>query len=68
LIDDYLNETHRDNPGSGVPSVLLAPEIARSDKRTRSLTSERSGATFSDRHIASRQRQAGGKIESDLDF
>jgi len=40
LIDDYLNETHRDNPGSGCAFSALAPEIARSDKRTRSLTSE----------------------------
>src|SRR5947209_4909704 len=40
LIDDYLNETHRDNPGSGCAFSALAPEIARSDKWTRSLTSE----------------------------
>ena len=40
LIDDYLNEAHRDNPGSGCAFSTLAPEIARSDKRTRSLTSE----------------------------
>ena len=40
LIDEYLNETHRDNPGSGCAFSALAPEIARSDKRTRSLTSE----------------------------
>jgi TetR/AcrR family transcriptional regulator, transcriptional repressor for nem operon len=40
LIDDYLNEAHRDNPGSGCAFSALAPEIARSDKRTRSLTSE----------------------------
>ena len=40
LIDDYLKETHRDNPGTGCAFSALAPEIARSDKRTRTLTSE----------------------------
>jgi TetR/AcrR family transcriptional regulator, transcriptional repressor for nem operon len=40
LIDDYLNEAHRDSPGTGCAFSALAPEIARSDKRTRSLTSE----------------------------
>jgi TetR/AcrR family transcriptional repressor of nem operon len=40
LIDEYLSETHRSNPGSGCAFSALAPEIARSDKRTRSLTSE----------------------------
>jgi TetR/AcrR family transcriptional regulator, transcriptional repressor for nem operon len=40
LIDDYLSEAHRDNPGTGCAFSALAPEIARSDKRTRSLTSE----------------------------
>jgi TetR/AcrR family transcriptional repressor of nem operon len=40
LIDDYLSEAHRDNPGSGCAFSALAPEIARSDKRTRSLTAE----------------------------
>ncbi len=40
LIDDYLSEAHRDNPGSGCAFSALAPEIARSDERTRSLTSE----------------------------
>jgi TetR/AcrR family transcriptional repressor of nem operon len=40
LIDEYLNEAHRDNPGTGCAFSALAPEIARSDKRTRSLTSE----------------------------
>jgi TetR/AcrR family transcriptional repressor of nem operon len=39
LIDDYLNEAHRDNPGTGCAFSALAPEIARSDKRTRALTS-----------------------------
>jgi TetR/AcrR family transcriptional regulator, transcriptional repressor for nem operon len=40
LIDSYLNEAHRDNPGTGCAFSALAPEIARSDKRTRALTSE----------------------------
>ena len=40
LIDDYLNEVHRDNPGTGCAFSALAPEIARSDKQTRALTSE----------------------------
>ena len=29
LIDEYLNEMHRDNPGSGCAFSALAPEIAR---------------------------------------
>jgi TetR/AcrR family transcriptional repressor of nem operon len=40
LIDEYLNERHRDNPGTGCAFSALAPEIARSDERTRALTSE----------------------------
>jgi len=40
LIDDYLNEAHRDNPGTGCAFGALAGEIARSDKRTRALASE----------------------------
>src|ERR1700686_2806725 len=40
LIDDYLSEAHRDNPGTGCAFSALAPEIARSDKRSRALTSE----------------------------
>lgn len=40
LVGDYLNEAHRDNPGAGCAFSALAPEIARSDKRTRALTSE----------------------------
>ncbi len=40
LIDDYLNEAHRDDPGTGCAFSALAPEIARSDKRTRALTTE----------------------------
>jgi TetR/AcrR family transcriptional regulator, transcriptional repressor for nem operon len=40
LIDEYLSEAHRDNPGTGCAFSALASEIARSDKRTRALTSE----------------------------
>src|SRR5438128_215299 len=40
LIDNYLNEAHRDDPGTGCAFSALAPEIARSDKRTRALTTE----------------------------
>ena len=40
LVDDYLNEAHRDNPGTGCVFSALAPEIARSGKRTRAFTSE----------------------------
>src|ERR1700756_2735757 len=40
LIDDYVNEAHRDNPGTGCAFSALAPEIARGDKRTRALTTE----------------------------
>ena len=40
LVDDYLSEARRKNPGTGCAYSALAPEIARSDKRTRALTSE----------------------------
>ena len=40
LIDDYLSDVHRKNPGTGCAFSALAPEIARSDKRTRALMSE----------------------------
>jgi TetR/AcrR family transcriptional repressor of nem operon len=40
LIDDYLNQAHRDDPGTGCVFSALAPEMARSDKRTRALASE----------------------------
>ncbi len=40
LIDEYLNEAHRDNPGAGCAFSARAGEIARSDKRTRALASE----------------------------
>jgi TetR/AcrR family transcriptional repressor of nem operon len=40
LIDDYLSETHWDNPGTGCAFSALAPEIARADKQIRTLTAE----------------------------
>jgi TetR/AcrR family transcriptional regulator, transcriptional repressor for nem operon len=40
LIDDYLSDAHRKNPGTGCAFSALAPEIARCDKRTRALTTE----------------------------
>jgi TetR/AcrR family transcriptional regulator, transcriptional repressor for nem operon len=40
LINDYLSDAHRKNPGTGCAFSSLAPEIARSDKRTRALTTE----------------------------
>jgi TetR/AcrR family transcriptional regulator, transcriptional repressor for nem operon len=40
LIDDYVSDAHRKNPGAGCAFSALAPDIARSDKRTRALTSE----------------------------
>jgi TetR/AcrR family transcriptional regulator, transcriptional repressor for nem operon len=40
MIDDYLSDAHRKNPGTGCAFSALAPEIARSDKRTRAVTSQ----------------------------
>lgn len=40
VVDGYLNEAHRDDPGTGCPVVALAGDIARSDKRTRALVSQ----------------------------
>src|SRR5882724_2522863 len=40
LIDNYLNEAHRDDPGTGCAYSALAAEISRSDKKTRALASE----------------------------
>jgi TetR/AcrR family transcriptional regulator, transcriptional repressor for nem operon len=37
LVDDYLREAHRDQPGTGCPVVALAGDIARSDRRTRTV-------------------------------
>src|SRR5580698_611917 len=40
LIDDYVSDAHRKNPGAGCAFSALAPDIARSDKRTRALTTD----------------------------
>jgi len=40
LVDDYLSEAHRNNPGAGCPYSALAGELARSGKRTRALVAE----------------------------
>lgn len=40
LIDDYLSEAHRNNPGRGCPYSALAGELPRSGKRTRGLVTE----------------------------
>jgi TetR/AcrR family transcriptional regulator, transcriptional repressor for nem operon len=37
LVDDYLSDEHRNDPGAGCPVSALAGDIARSDKRTRAL-------------------------------
>jgi TetR/AcrR family transcriptional repressor of nem operon len=37
LVDDYLSEAHRNDPGAGCPVSALAGDIARSGKRTRAL-------------------------------
>jgi TetR/AcrR family transcriptional repressor of nem operon len=33
LIDDYLSDAHRKNPGTGCAFSALAPEIARSQPK-----------------------------------
>ena len=40
LIDDYVSDMHRKNPGAGCAFSTLTPKLARSDKRARALTSE----------------------------
>jgi TetR/AcrR family transcriptional regulator, transcriptional repressor for nem operon len=40
LVDDYLSEAHRNNPGTGCPYSALAGDLARSGKRTRALVTE----------------------------
>lgn len=37
LVDSYLTETHRDQPGNGCPISALACDIARGGKQIRSL-------------------------------
>ena len=69
LIDDYLSEVHRKNPGTGCAFSALAPDIARSDKRTRALTSEqvRDDIELIVGLLPGKDKRAR-KIESDLDF
>ena len=40
LVDDYLNEAHRDHPGTGCPVSALAVDIARTEKRARALVTQ----------------------------
>jgi TetR/AcrR family transcriptional regulator, transcriptional repressor for nem operon len=40
LVDEYLTETHRDNPGDGCSISALSQDIARSGKRIRALATE----------------------------
>lgn len=40
LVAAYLSAAHRDNPGAGCALSALAPELARSDARTRDLATE----------------------------
>jgi TetR/AcrR family transcriptional repressor of nem operon len=41
LVDEYLSDAHRNNPGAGCPVGALAGDFARSDKRTRALVSRK---------------------------
>src|ERR1700741_5121410 len=41
LVDDYLSEEHRNHPGTGCPVSALAPDIARSDKQTRAVVTQK---------------------------
>jgi len=47
LIDDYLNEAHRDNPGSGCASVLWRRRSQAAISGPVRLPPNRSGMTFS---------------------
>ncbi len=46
MVDDYLTEEHRDNPGTGCAFSALTAEIARGDERTREIASEQIRKTF----------------------
>jgi TetR/AcrR family transcriptional repressor of nem operon len=41
LVDEYLSEAHLNHPGMGCPIGALAGDLARSDKRTRALVSQK---------------------------
>jgi TetR/AcrR family transcriptional regulator, transcriptional repressor for nem operon len=43
LLDNYLSEAHRNDPGTGCPVSALAPDLARSDKSTRALVTRKIG-------------------------
>lgn len=43
LVDSYLSEAHRNNPGAGCAVSALAAEIPRCSKRTRALVTEQIG-------------------------
>jgi TetR/AcrR family transcriptional repressor of nem operon len=40
LLNDYLSEAHRDDPGRGCPVGALAGDIARTGKRTRAVVTK----------------------------
>jgi TetR/AcrR family transcriptional regulator, transcriptional repressor for nem operon len=46
LIDSYLGEAHRNDPGRGCPVGALAGDVARSDKRTRALATKLISESF----------------------
>jgi TetR/AcrR family transcriptional regulator, transcriptional repressor for nem operon len=41
LLDNYLSEAHRNDPGTGCPVSALAGDLARSDKSTRALVTRK---------------------------
>ena len=57
LVDDYLSEAHRDDPGAGCPVSALSADVARSDKLTRALVT--AGAKENIELLASTIREAG---------
>ena len=40
FLNNYLSETHRDNPGSGCAVSALAADVARADRRTRDVLTD----------------------------
>ena len=41
FVDDYLSEAHRNHPSTGCPVGALAGDVARSDKRTRTIATRK---------------------------
>jgi TetR/AcrR family transcriptional repressor of nem operon len=41
LVDGYLSEIHRDHPGVGCAVGALAPDLARTSKRTRTVVTQK---------------------------